>query len=68
MDGINQFDVLANPFPRSRDRQPFLVALQSDLLMRVLDTVVVAPLEPKTRRPSQTASILKSRLTANHSC
>jgi toxin CcdB len=47
MDGINQFDVLANPFPRSRDRQPFLVALQSDLLMRVLDTVVVAPLEPK---------------------
>src|ERR1700726_2296463 len=46
MDGINQFDVLANPFPRSRERQPFLVTLQSDLLMRSLDTVVVAPLQP----------------------
>ena len=43
---MKQFDVLANPFPRSRDRQPFLVALQSDLLVRSLDTVVVAPLEP----------------------
>jgi len=43
---MKQFDVLANPFPRSRERQPFLVALQSDLLMRSLDTVVVAPLEP----------------------
>ncbi len=27
-------------------RQPFLVALQSDLLTRHLDTLVVAPLEP----------------------
>jgi toxin CcdB len=43
---VNQFDVVANPFPRSRERQPFLVALQSDLLTRNLDTVVVAPLEP----------------------
>ena len=43
---MNQFDVVANPFPRSRDRQPLLVALQSDLLARSLDTVVVAPLEP----------------------
>ncbi len=43
---MNQFDVHANPFPRSRERQPFLVALQSDLLTRSLDTVVVAPLEP----------------------
>jgi toxin CcdB len=43
---MKQFDVMANPFPRSRDRQPFLVALQSDLLVRSLDTVVVAPLEP----------------------
>jgi toxin CcdB len=43
---VNQFDVLANPFPRSRERQPFLVALQSDLLTRNLDTMVVAPLEP----------------------
>jgi toxin CcdB len=43
---VNQFDVFANPFPRSRERQPFLVALQSDLLTRNLDTLVVAPLEP----------------------
>jgi toxin CcdB len=42
---MKQFDVFANPFPRSRNRQPFLVALQSDLLARSLDTVVVAPLE-----------------------
>ena len=45
MTAMKQFDVLANPFPRSRERQPFLVALQSDLLSRSLDTVVVAPLE-----------------------
>jgi len=43
---MKQFDIMANPFPRSRERQPFLVALQSDLLVRSLDTVVVAPLEP----------------------
>jgi toxin CcdB len=43
---MNQFDVVANPFPPSRGRQPFLVSLQSDLLVRALDTVVVAPLEP----------------------
>jgi toxin CcdB len=42
---MKQFDIFANPFPRSRERQPFLVALQSDLLARSLDTVVVAPLE-----------------------
>jgi toxin CcdB len=42
---MQQFDVLRNPFPASRERQPFLVALQSDLLARTLDTVVVAPLE-----------------------
>ena len=42
---MNQFDVLPNPFPRSRERQPYLVALQSDLLTRNLDTMVVAPLE-----------------------
>ena len=42
---MNQFDVFANPFPRSRERQPFLVALQSDFLTRSLDTMVVAPLE-----------------------
>jgi toxin CcdB len=43
---VNQFDIFANPFPRSRERQPFLVALQSDFLTRSLDTMVVAPLEP----------------------
>ncbi|SRR6266567_7263283 len=42
---MKQFDIMANPFPRSRERQPFLVALQSDLLVRSLDTIVVAPLE-----------------------
>jgi len=42
---MHQFDVLRNPFPASREWQPFLVALQSDLLARTLDTVVVAPLE-----------------------
>jgi toxin CcdB len=42
---VNQFDVVPNPFPRSRERQPFLVALQSDLLTRHFDTLVVAPLE-----------------------
>ena len=42
---MKQFDVFANPFPRSRERQPFLVALQSDLLAGSLDTVVLAPLE-----------------------
>ena len=44
MSAINQFDVVVNPFG-SRGRQPYLVALQSDLLSRSLDTVVVAPLE-----------------------
>ena len=43
---MKQFDIVANPFPKSRDRQPYLVTLQSDLLARSLDTVVVAPLEP----------------------
>lgn len=43
---MKQFDVVDNPFPKSHDRQPFLVVLQSDLLVRTLDTVVVAPLEP----------------------
>jgi toxin CcdB len=42
---MKQFDIVANPFPKSRERQPYLVALQSDLLSRTLDTVVVAPLE-----------------------
>jgi CcdB protein len=42
---MSQFDIHANPFARSRKRQPFLVILQSDLISRSLDTVVVAPLE-----------------------
>ena len=36
---MRQFDVVANPFPKSRDRQPYLVALQSDLLARGDDIV-----------------------------
>ncbi|MBV9235304.1 MAG: CcdB family protein [Xanthobacteraceae bacterium] len=47
---MHQFDVVANPFPHSRGRQPFLVALQSDLLTQSFDTVVVAPLEPGDSR------------------
>lgn len=43
---MGQFDIFANPFPRSQRRQPFLISLQSDLLSQSLDTVVVAPLEP----------------------
>jgi toxin CcdB len=43
---MKQFDLADNPFPKSRGRQPFLVVVQSDLLARTLDTVVVAPLEP----------------------
>jgi toxin CcdB len=45
---MKQFEIVANPFPRSRERQPFLVSLQSDLLARSLDTTVVAPLERAT--------------------
>ena len=43
---MRQFDVVANPFPQSRSRQPYLIILQSDLLTQDLRTVVVAPLEP----------------------
>jgi hypothetical protein len=42
---MRQFDLVANPFRQSRDRQPYLIVLQSDLLARDLRTVVVAPLE-----------------------
>jgi hypothetical protein len=45
---MRQFDVVANPFPQSRKRQPYLIVLQSDLLTHDLKTVVVAPLEPAT--------------------
>jgi hypothetical protein len=37
--------VFERKLTRSRERQPFLVILQSDLVSRNLDTVVVAPLE-----------------------
>ncbi len=43
---MRQFDIFDNPFPRSRERQPYLVSLQSNLLLQSFDTVVVAPLEP----------------------
>ena len=65
---MKQFDVVANPFPRSRERQPFLVTLQSDLLVRSLDTVVVAPLEPALSSTSSTASIPASRWQVSPSC
>lgn len=73
---MKQYDVFANPFPRSRERQPFLVALQSDLLLRALDTVVVAPLErpgelapadrlnPKVAVQDQTFILLTQELVA----
>lgn len=48
---MRQFDIFANPFPRSRGRQPFLINLQSDLLVRSLSTVVVAPLQPAASGP-----------------
>jgi hypothetical protein len=46
---MNQFDVVANPFARSGGRQPFLVNLQSDLWVRTLDTIVVAPVGASAR-------------------
>jgi toxin CcdB len=48
---MRQFDLFANPFARSRERQPLLVNLQSDLLVRSLHTIVVAPLEPAASGP-----------------
>jgi hypothetical protein len=42
---MSQFDIHANPFRRSRERQPFLVILQNDFISQRMDTVVVAPLE-----------------------
>jgi toxin CcdB len=47
---MKQFDVVPNSSPRSRDRQPFLVLLQSDLLSFHLDTVLIAPLERASAR------------------
>ena len=48
---MRQFDVVANPFPLSRERQPFLVNLQSDLLARSLITIVIAPMQPAGSGP-----------------
>lgn len=42
---MSQFDFHANPFRRSRERQPFLVIIQNDFISQRMDTVVVAPLE-----------------------
>ena len=47
---MKQFDIVPNPSPRSRERQPYLAALQSDLLTENIDTIVVAPLEPASSR------------------
>lgn len=43
MSAMAQWDVFANPSPRSRDEVPYLVVLQSDLL-DALPTRLVAPL------------------------
>lgn len=43
-----QFDVFPNPNPASRDRIPYVVVLQSDLL-EPFEAVVVAPLRVKNR-------------------
>lgn len=43
---MSQFDVHTNPFRRIRERRPFLVVLQSDLISLDFDSIVVAPLQP----------------------
>jgi toxin CcdB len=43
-----QFDVYSNPDTQSRNKVPYLVALQSDLL-DAFDAVVVAPLRIKAK-------------------
>jgi toxin CcdB len=45
---MRQFDLFRNPDPVSARRRPFVVVLQSDL-MKVIETVVVAPLAPSSR-------------------
>jgi toxin CcdB len=54
---MRQFDVFPNPEPRHRERIPYLLVLQSDLL-ESLDNVVVAPL----RRQIQGIPVPVSRL------
>ena len=46
---MKQFDIYRNPDPQSARRTPYLVVLQSDYLS-VVESVVVAPLVPLTRR------------------
>jgi CcdB protein len=43
---MSQFDIHTNPFRRSKEHRPFLVILQSDLILLDFDSVVVAPLQP----------------------
>lgn len=43
---MRQYDVCRNPDRATRQRVPFLVVLQSDLLVP-LETVIVAPLVPE---------------------
>ena len=47
-----QFDVYANPSPRSRDWAPYVVDLQHDML-RDLATRIMAPLLKSTGTPTQ---------------
>jgi hypothetical protein len=63
---MKRFDIVANPFPRSRERQAFLAPLQSDLLVRSLDTVVVAPLAPAAslHPPAQSAPLHRWRVAS----
>lgn len=53
---MRQFDVYPNPDSDSRDRLPYLIVLQSDLLER-LDNVVVAPL--RSQRDGKSIPILR---------
>lgn len=50
-----QYDICKNPDRSSRQRVPFLLVLQSDLLSP-LDTVIVAPVSPE--RPANAISKL----------
>ena len=45
---MKQFDIYRNPDLQSARRRPYLVVLQSELL-KVIDTVVVAPMAPRER-------------------
>ena len=57
---VRQFDICRNPDRASRARVPYLIVLQSDLLMP-LETVVVAPVVPE--RAASIISKLNPALT-----